>query len=349
MNRTTFLLLFFLPITLAAQNLLNKPEHVVFDPVSHCYLVTNYGNGKIVSIDTLGNQEVIIEGIPSCLGIHIIDTTIFITSGHNVHLYGLTSHGFIETIPLNVSNWVDGMTDDGDGHLYVAENAGKVHQVDLSTCTDTIIVDGGLPANPQDLAYDPDSHRLLLVCWGTNSPIISIDLATYEVSPLVETTSGQYDGIVRDSEGNLYVTSWMSGGRVYRWEPPYASEPTVFSQGHAGPAGLALNEDGQLLAVPNFNGNSISYLSLIPMGIRENNGKPVIHIERDQLVVNSSLSFRILITTINGQQVFMESYAPGEITLSLKSALVNNYRGYFILTVQNGSAFDSAKYYYDGN
>ncbi|NCA77417.1 MAG: hypothetical protein EOM90_13880 [Alphaproteobacteria bacterium] len=343
-----FLTMFtMLSFSLSAQNLLNKPEHVAWDQVNHRYLVTNYGNGKIVAIDTLGNQQVAIEGIPNCLGIHIVDTTIFITQGTHIHLYGLQSLAPLQTLTLYVSNWIDGMTNDSSGNLYAAENSGKVHKVRLSDLTDTVIVNGGLPSHLQDLAYDPVENRLLLVCWGTNSPIVAIDLETYAVSDLVTTTSGQYDGIVRDTNGDLYVTSWMSGGRVYKWEPPYTSGAEIFSQGHAGPAGLALNEERQMLAVPNFNGNTVTYLSLIPTGVVEQSKKPEIRIEGDQLVVNSSTACKILITAINGKQVFMESYGPGEIILPLKSALATHNRGFYILTVYTEICCDSVKYYFD--
>ncbi len=343
-----FLAMFtFLSFSLSAQNLLNKPEHVVWDQINHRYLVTNYGNGKIVAIDTSGSQQVVIEGIPNCLGIHIVDTTIFITQGTHIHLYGLQSLDQLQTLTLAVTTWIDGMANDDSGNLYVAENAGRIHKVNLTTLNDTIIVDSGLPPKPQDLAYDPAGNRLLLVCWGTNSPIVSIDLETYEVSNLVATTSGQYDGIVRDAGGNLFVTSWLNGGRVYKWEPPYSAGPEIFSQGHSGPAGLALNEEGQMLAVPNFNSNSVSYLSLIPTGVAEPSAKPAIRIEGDQLIVNSSSSCRILITAINGKRVFLKSCDPGEINLSLKVMLETQISGIYLLTVQTDKGCDTIKVYYD--
>ena len=329
-----------------AQNLLNKPEHVVYDQVNHRYLVTNYGNGKIISIDTLGNQEAIIEGIPNCLGIHIVDTTIFITEGAHIHLYGLQTLNPIQTLTLAVTTWIDGMANDDAGNLFVAENAGRIHKVDLATLNDTIIVNSGLPSKPQDLAFDPMENRLLLVCWGTNSPIVAIDLATYAVSDLVATTSGQYDGIVRDEGGNLYVTSWMNGGRVYKWEPPYTAGPEIFSQGHPGPAGLALNGEGQLLAVPNFNGNLISYLSLVHTGIGENNVSPVLRIEGDRLLIKSMDSGHLLIHDMSGKQLIRESYASGENRISLKQALTNHCTGVYLLSAQSDMGSKSIKYFH---
>ncbi|MBE0646780.1 MAG: hypothetical protein IH596_03240, partial [Bacteroidales bacterium] len=333
----------FVTLIARAQNLLNKPEHVVFDETNQCYLVTNYGNGKIISIDTSGNQEVIIEGITGCLGIHIIDTTIFISAGQNIHMYGLISHAFIQTLPLIVTNWVDGMTDDGAGNLYAAENAGKVHKVDLSTYTDTIIVNGGLPANPQDLAYDPDGNRLLLVCWGTNSPIVSIDLSTYTVTDLVQTTSGQYDGIVRDENGNLYVTSWMNSGRVYKWEPPYTSDPSIVSQGHAGPAGLAVNESGKILAVPNFNANSISYLSLIPTGIADEKENPEIYMTDKMISIHSLEPFNLSVHDMAGRTIFRKLFPYGETRVSVDQILKNDAPGMFVVTVTTRSLMKSVK------
>lgn len=327
-----------------AQNLLNKPEHVVYDQVNHRYLVTNYGNGKIIAIDTMGNQQVIIEGIPNCLGIHIVDTTIFITQGTHIHLYGLQSLNPIQTLTLAVTTWIDGMANDDAENLYVAENAGRIHKVDLVTLNDTIVVNSGLPSKPQDLAYDPVENRLLLVCWETNSPIVAIDLETYAVSDLVATTSGQYDGIVRETNGDLYVTSWMSGGRVYKWEPPYTSGPEIISQDHPGPAGLALNEEGQMLAVPNFNGNFISWLSLIPTGMGEHLISPALRIEGDRLFIDSMDSGHLLIHDMSGHQVVRESYASGESRFSLKHVLANHCTGTYLLSAISGKGCQSVKY-----
>lgn len=207
----TLLGLLLSPPIADAQNLLSNPEHVVFDPINQRYLVTNYGNGRIIAIDQNGDQETIITGVSGCLGIHVVDTIIYITCGATIRMYGLNSYSYIGTISLSVTTWLDGMIDDQLGNLYIAENAGKIHKVDLNTLADTIVVSQGLPTKPQDLAFDPSGPRLLVVCWQTGSPIVSVDLPSYTVSDFIPTTSGQYDGIVIDSLGNIYITSWLGG------------------------------------------------------------------------------------------------------------------------------------------
>ncbi len=51
------LLLLAFPITLTAQNLLYNPESVVFDSVRNRYIVSNWGDGAIVQIDSTGVQS----------------------------------------------------------------------------------------------------------------------------------------------------------------------------------------------------------------------------------------------------------------------------------------------------
>jgi len=46
-----------LPALLLSQNLLYYPESVVFDTLSECYLVSNWGHGNIVKIDEYGQQS----------------------------------------------------------------------------------------------------------------------------------------------------------------------------------------------------------------------------------------------------------------------------------------------------
>lgn len=248
--------------TAQAQNLLYNPEHVVYDSLHQRYLVSNYGDGKIIAIDLMGNQTLAIDGITGSLGLHIVDTVLCISAGHNVHLYSLNSFTLIQTLTLSVSNWLDGMIDDGMGNLYAVENAGKIHKISLTALTDTIIISGGLPLYPQDVAYDPDSNRLIVVCWQTNSPVAAVNLNNYSVSTLMATSLGQFDGIIRDDNGDLYLSSWRNGGRIYKLYYPYTAGPVSFSQGHAGPAGLGLNWNNRTLVVPNFNANSLSYLPL---------------------------------------------------------------------------------------
>lgn len=328
---------------LIAQNLLNKPEHIAYDAQNERYLVTNYGNGKIIAIDLSGNQEIAIEGISGCLGIHIIDTTIFISHGEKIEVYGLASLEKINTITLNVNNWLDGMDNDNNGFLYAVENAGKIHRVDLNTFEDSIIVSGGLPAYPQDIAFDKYNNRLILVCWESNSPLTVINLETFEVTELSQTTSGQYDGIVMDTLKNLYVSSWMSGGRIYKWEYPYETDPLVFHEGLSGPAGLCVNRSENILAIPNFNGNEITYLPLFPVDIKENINQGRIKISNSRIYIQIKEKSELALYDLNGCCVNKRTLPPGETNIGLNNFCPDHGNGVYILTLNSATIQESIK------
>lgn len=322
-----------------SQNLLSKPEHVAWDSYHHKYLVTNYGNGRVVAIDSAGNQETIIQGLTNCMAVHIVDSIIFVSRADKIHLFGLQSYSLIQTLQLDVTNWLDGMADDGAGNLYAVENAGKIHRVNLRTLTDSIVVNSGLPQYPQDLVYDAEGNRLILVCWQFNSSLITIDLNDYSIGELVSTTSGQYDGITMDSLRNLYVSSWMNGGRIYKWSFPYSDDPEIFSEGHAGPAGLCLNPDFQTIAVPNFNSNSVSFLPLFPVGMQEIPLTPAICVLNNSILIRTENQADIFICDIMGRKVFSRSFPGGLIRLQAADVVPSGHFGWYFVTVsgKNGS------------
>ncbi len=318
-----------------AQNLLNNPEHITYDHVNNRYLVTNYGNGKIIAIDMEGNQQIAIEGIASCLGIHIVDTAIFISHGNEIEIYGLSSLQWIRTITLNASSWVDGMINDGAGFLYAVENAGKIHRVNLTTFADTIVVNSGLPNYPQDITFDYDNNRLILVGWETGSSIMAINLSDFSVSDLVETTSGKYDGIVMDSLKNLYVTSWLNGGRVYKWVYPWTDGPEIFSQGNNGPAGLCYNYDNQVIAVPNFNANSISYLPLSPVEVHDDEVVFLMKFCNNSLHVQCPEQFSLATVDLLGKTIFQMQRAAGSYRFDVQDIVGQNRQGIYFITIKS--------------
>ena len=318
-----------LPVGSLAQNLLLNPEHIAYDPVNQRYLLTCYGNGTVVSIDQNGTQQVILSGLNSCMGIHIQDTILMISYGKKIRFLDLNSLRQYREVTLDTSNWLDGMITDNQHNVYVIESGGKIFRVNLDTYESTTIVTQGIPLYPQDLAFDEVNNRLIVVSWDVNSPIKAVNLADHSVTTLQNTQLGNFDGVVRDSLGNLYVSCHRNGGKVYRIDKSFQQAPVVLSTGLITPAGLFLNDFDNVLAVPDFDGNSVSYIRGIYTGIELTRlTAPVnIGISGEEMIVSSpEQSLNITIYTLDGKVVstVQSDCSPYQMNISaLRSSYCN--------------------------
>lgn len=286
----TLLFASLLPLKGLSQNLLRNPEHIAFDHLHQRYLVTNYGNGTIVAIDKTGTQQVVLTGLTDCMGIHIQDTVLMISFGKKIRFLDLNTLRQFREVTLSTSTWLDGMVTDNQRNVYVVESGGKIFKVNLDTFETTTIVTSGIPQYAQDLAFDLLNNRLIVVAWEINSAIKAVNLSDYTVSTLKTTQLGNFDGIVRDSLGNLYVSCHRNEGKVYRFDRSLQQAPVVIYTGLTSPAGLCLNDTDNVLAIPDFDGNTVSFYRTVYSGIEQSDviDNEVIHIYGNELTVTSS-------------------------------------------------------------
>lgn len=101
------LLSLVLPLTAAVSdleprsNLLNNPESVVHD-ISGCrYLVSNWGDGNNVSIDTVGNQTYFNTEMDQAAGLHINPADIYFNTISDVLAVPNFHGNSVDLVPLN--------------------------------------------------------------------------------------------------------------------------------------------------------------------------------------------------------------------------------------------------------
>ncbi len=317
-----FALAFFLiPAGTFSQNLLSNPEHIAYDPLNQRYLVTNYGNGTVVSIDKAGVQQTVLRGLTECMGIHIQDTVLMVSFGKKIRFFDLNTLRQFREVTLNASTWLDGMITDYQRNAYAVESGGKIFKINLDTFEATTIVSSGLPQYTQDLAFDPVNNRLIVVAWEINSPIKAVNLSNYTVTTIKTTELGNFDGVVRDSLGNLYVSCHRDGGKVYRFDRSFEQAPSVVGTGMITPAGLCLNEQDNILAVPNFDGNSVSYIRGVYSGIEPSDQPAAVSYRMygNELLIESPEPCRsVIFTSLDGRVIrfIRPEYTPYRIDLN---------------------------------
>ncbi|MCP4703003.1 MAG: hypothetical protein GY865_00210 [candidate division Zixibacteria bacterium] len=158
---------------------------------------------------------------------------------------------------------LDGITADNSGNLYIVDAApvGKIYKLTISDLSQEVLVPSGLPTYPQDIHYDETNNRLLLASYDTNAPILGIDPDDGMLTSLIITTHGNMDGVAIDNDNYIYV-SCNSEGAIYRYEPTFIDPPVKVSTGHSGPAGIGYNPVDNILAIPNYFGDTVDFILL---------------------------------------------------------------------------------------
>lgn len=263
--------LFF--VLLFGQNLFNNPESVVFDATNNRYLVSNAGDGNIVQVNTLSieatedNASTIYEyfntELFSVRGMHILDQTLYVASDSGIVGFDLATKKKIKTIKITEAKFLNDITSDKDGFLYVSDtNAKMIFKADPQNLSYVILVSSGI-GKPNGLLYDKNKHRLIVCAWQFNAPIYGVDLSTGVTTQLIKTTFSNLDGLAMDKWGFIYVSSWGANG-VLRFDPEFKLPPVKVSKGHQGPADICINPFDQLLIIPNFNSDKIVHERITP-------------------------------------------------------------------------------------
>ena len=92
-------------------------------------------------------------------------------------------------------------------------------------------------------------------------PIIAVNIEDSTTSVIVETNKNAIDGLTVDSKGNYYFSSWGSDC-VFMYDESFTNPPEVISSGHTDPADIFINTQKNILAVPNFNANTVDFIPL---------------------------------------------------------------------------------------
>lgn len=254
-----------------SQNLLNNPESIVYDSVHNRYLVSNCGDGMIIQIDSNGVQSYFNTDLTYILGLHIVGDMLYVSSNDDPYsgIVGLLLSsgeiGFFVEIPDK--ELLNDITSDNMGNLYVTDcDANKIFKVNIAGMSYSALIDSGL-GYPNGILFDEPNNRLMVLnCLLAGRPILSVKLDDLTVSTIVETGISAIDGLTEDNDGNYYFSSWTTD-RVYRYDPLFTNPPEIIAGGFTNPADIFYNKSNDILAIPNFNADTIIFLPISPVGV----------------------------------------------------------------------------------
>ncbi len=262
-----------------AQNLLNNPEGVVYDLSDNSYLISNYGDGKIIKIDSLGQQSIFNEDCNSLAGMHLVGDTLFALDyqGDNPGLVALSlsTADTLFTLYIEGMDYLNDITSDSSGNLYITDSfANKIFKVRMENLNYSVFVDSGLNS-PDGILFDEENNRLLVNNWVHSSigPIESVNLDDSTMTTLIETGIMGLDGITTDDQGYTYISSWNSD-TVYRYDENFSQPPEVIADGYTAPGDIYFNSEDNILVVPDFFTNSVDFIEIVYTETKENTIAP---------------------------------------------------------------------------
>lgn len=283
------LLAFFMSFLtiISAAGYLSGPESAVYDTTNKVTFISNWKTGRIVKMKSDGAMGYYSTGHGSCMGNWIYNERLYVScSSYKVKSISLSDSTDIITYDIPDAGYLDGITVDNQNNLYVAwyhpTIPSRIYKIDLSAKEDAVpFITSGLPTLVQDMIFDEENNRLVIVSASANAPIQSYSFSTEELTTITP-SAGHWDGIIRDKKGNYYLSQWANGeasqGCIYIYDKDFAEEPRIINGDYIGPAGLAYNPDENLLIIPSAEGDKIDFLDLLlsikpsnPFSIHTNN------------------------------------------------------------------------------
>jgi sugar lactone lactonase YvrE len=246
------------------------PESVTFDPLTNRYFVSNYGDGNIVQIDSIGKKTYFKEGLSKPLGMIIYENSLYVVDNpKTIKGFDIRDGKLTFELHINEALFLNDITSDDSGFLYVTDsNAKAVFKINIASQTYSLLV-RTKSDNPNGIVYDKSNHRLLVCYFREKAPIDGISLEDSTISTIVLTEFDNLDGLTLDELGNCYVSSWGSGsfatgfekqGTIYKYDNLFINEPAIVSTGYYGPADIYFNIEKNELAIPLFLEDSVKFL-----------------------------------------------------------------------------------------
>jgi len=244
-----------------AQNLLDGPESVAFDSLYNRYLISSGRDQSIVQIDSNGTQSYFVTGLPEfAAGNCIVGDTFYVALRTMVLGFDLeTAEQVMNITDSRYFRSVDGVTADTSGYLYVlSTQSGVIYRIDLSNHSYSEFATG-FTIGAQDIFFDERHNRILVATFAVGHPIQAVSIPDGTISTLISPAPGRFDGITMDGHGNVYAASYADMS-IHMWDSTYSNPGIIISTGHNQPAGIDYNRRDDILAVPNFGGNSVDLI-----------------------------------------------------------------------------------------
>jgi len=250
----------------AGQNLFRQPESAVFDALRERYLISNWQNGDIIAVDSLGYHTNFNTQLTSAGGLEIVGDALFAANNGSgvggVAKFDLESGNLLWNLVIPGVLLACDITSDGSEFLWLSDrDTPQIKKIRISDQAYSTFAVSGLSL-PNGLLYDGANQRILVCSNPDRAPIQAVSLidSTVSVVAYVPVGMGKFDGLAFDNQNYIYVSSW-GYNKVWRYSPQFLVGPQLISSGHNGSADIYFNKRDNVLVVPNILANTVSFIA----------------------------------------------------------------------------------------
>ena len=243
---------------------LNDPESVVYDPTTDLYYVSNHGNGTIQKQNADGSFTLFASGLIAPLGLVIQNNVLYVADQTQIKGYTISTQAETFSLSIPGTSQLNDLTFDQDGYLYVSDRMGdKIFKIDVSDSNYSIL--NKSIVTPNGIFFDAPNNRLLICNTIDSSSIYAVSLSTGVATELIKTGYSNLDGLVKDSQGNVFVTSWSKdwqNSKLLKFNSSFELPAEELLNNSDGMADIYYNSANNSIAIANWLAKSITFFEI---------------------------------------------------------------------------------------
>jgi sugar lactone lactonase YvrE len=238
---------------------LKVPESVLYDVERQVIYVSNVtgsptdkdGTGFLSKLSPEGKIEVLewVTGLNAPKGMGIYGNYLYVTDITRVAKIDIASGEIVETVEIPGSNFLNDITVDDQGNVYISDSNGNAIYV-IRNGKSELLIKSAQVTGVNGL-YFKDGNLLA----GIQDRIVKINPVNKEIHDYILNTGG-IDGLVPDGKGNFLISDWL--GNVHLVQADKAKVKLLDTTPvNANAADIEYIIDRNLLLVPTFSNNKV--------------------------------------------------------------------------------------------
>ena len=247
------------------------PESVLATP-GGVYYVSNIGGFGVNgdgTIRKIENDQVttFANGLNDPKGLAFNNGTIYVADKNQilkVDAGGSVSVFVDSTAFPSVPKFLNDLAFDNKGNLFVSESGafesidGAIYKITPDGNVSTFVDYKTSPEifSPNGLSFDKNNN-LFIIDYATGKLLKIFDNG--KELEVIDQSGKHGDGIAFDSQGFLYYSDW-DGGKIFRVD--HQNQSVVIDSGYTSPADITIDQEKDLLLIPEFNANDVKVVSL---------------------------------------------------------------------------------------